>query len=88
MTSRENDLYKTSAVLWGVLYFYYSGFPKETPELKFRLRFFFSFSHSFILVPRGRAPFGQHQEFLWPSQTTEVRDSRTSRHSAHVQSQF
>ena len=26
---------------------YYSGFPKETPELKFRLVFFFfSFSHS------------------------------------------
>ena len=25
---------------------------------------------------------------LWPSPTTEVRDSRTSRHSAHVQSQF
>ena len=24
---------------------------------------------------------------LWPSPTTEVRDSRTSRHSAHVQSQ-
>ena len=23
---------------------YYSGFPKETPELKFRLRFFFPFS--------------------------------------------
>ena len=45
-----------------------------------------------ILVPRGRAPFGQHQESrplanLWPGPTPEVRDSRTSRHSAHVQSQ-
>ena len=44
----------------------YSGFPKETPELKFRLRFlfiyFFFFSFSHILVPRGRAPYGQHQE--------------------------
>ena len=42
----------------------------------------------YILVPRGRAPFGQHQESdLWPSPTPEVRDSRTSRHSAHVQSE-
>ena len=24
-----------------IISFYYSGFPKETPELKFRLRFFF-----------------------------------------------
>ena len=31
-----------------------------------------------ILVPRGRAPFGQHQK---------TSDSRTSRHSAHVQRQ-
>ena len=60
-----------------------------------------------ILVPRGRAPFGQHQEsrpLAWyntwshtyihtynllklPSQGFSVRDSRTSRHSAHAQSQ-
>ena len=47
----------------------------------------FSFS---ILVPRGRAPFGQHQE----SRTSfgkvkhrEVYDSRISPHSAHAQNQ-
>ena len=64
-----------------------------------------------ILVPRGRAPFGQHQvqhrksaihafsspeatrllvstknRDLWPGPTTEVRDSRTSCHSAHAHS--
>ena len=34
------------------------------------------FLKKFILVPRGRAPFGQHQESRPP--TPEVRDSRTS----------
>ena len=46
-----------------------------------------------ILVPRGRAPFGQHwpriatSVNLWEGPTPEVRDSRTSRYSAHAQSQ-
>ena len=41
-----------------LFHYYYSGFPKETPELKFRLVFFFffSFSHSFNLVPRASFP--------------------------------
>ena len=34
------------AVIWATYFYYYSGFPKETPELKFRLSVFFSFSHS------------------------------------------
>ena len=44
-----------------------------------------------ILVPRGRAPVGQHQESqplaLWQGPTPEVCDSRTSRHSVHTQNQ-
>ena len=40
------------------------------------------------LVPRGRDPFGQHGDRdLWPGPIPEVRDSRTSRHCAHAQSQ-
>ena len=39
-----------------------------------------------ILVPRGRAPFGQHQESR-PLAMSNTGNSRTSRHSAHVQSQ-
>ena len=40
------------------------------------------------LVPRGRDPFGQRGDRdLWPGPIPEVRDSRTSRHSAHAQSQ-
>ena len=37
-----------------------------------------------IFVPRGRAPFGQHQE---SGPLAKLNDSRTSRHSAHAQSQ-
>ena len=44
-----------------------------------------------ILFPIGHSPFGQHQESrpLAPTSgpTPEVRDSQTSRHSAHAQSQ-
>ena len=44
-----------------------------------------------ILVPRDRAPFWSAPRIatsdLWPSATAEVRDSRTSRHSVHAQSQ-
>ena len=40
-----------------------------------------------ILVPRGRAPFVPRGRDLWPGPTPEVRDSRTSRHSTHAQSQ-
>ena len=40
------------------------------------------------LVPRGRDPFGQRGDRdFWPGPIPEVRDSRTSRDSAHVQSQ-
>ena len=39
-----------------------------------------------ILVPRGRAPLGQHQESR-PGLIPEVRDSRISRHYAHARSQ-
>ena len=51
----------------------------------------------YILVPRGLAHFGQYQESRPPARSNtrksaihgppEVCDSRTSRHSAHAQSQ-
>ena len=34
-----------------IIFSFYLGFPKETPELKFGLRFFFPFSHSLQLSP-------------------------------------
>ena len=41
-----------------------------------------------ILVPRGRAPFGQHKNRdLLTGPISEVRDSRTSRHFPHAQNQ-
>ena len=38
---KQNWKWKSQQVLNHVLLYHYSGFPKETPELKFRLRFFF-----------------------------------------------
>ena len=44
---------------------YYSGFPKETPELKFRLRFVFSFSHSLQVLNTHARRFDSDEHMAW-----------------------
>ena len=60
---------------------------QATPCQKSRIfRIYVTFNS--ILVPRGRAPFGQHQESRPQARSKpEVHDSRTSHHSVHAQSQ-
>ena len=43
-------VYVLTASLQNIIHIYYSGFPKETPELKFRLRFFFFVQPQFAIL--------------------------------------